>query len=469
MSGLRDTLDDEVIGEVDVFLSQPDEDSAVHVLQYPLRNAQIGIGKERRITGMRFRPKHGRIEVNMAVFPNQPNSNEITSADGCRKSFDDTQELTEEKDIGSEQCLRSGTQLSEPCSNFAVGKYCSPAQSSTGRPSFTIVPVRSVDKLRPSFDYLDTFDLRNVRKRLEDKVLQANARGEVEKASDAKAKEVSQLQVSFRKRETEKAAERRKNSYAVFQEREDKEAWIPVDFFVEDDPQVRSKYKKLFEQPQMVNKAAKDEVVFEEETQYTDLYQAHTCHVRTGLIAKGNVSSDPLSVRALQKLPIESSVAQILRHARIVTFNDLIRLISPHTPRQEILKVVESLGFCIRGCWVARKGLREAIGREKVPGQRYDASRVIILDLFRRSRIVSMKEAILALGDDLIINHASVETILKEISDRNRGVGWELRLMDDESFMSEYPEEYRQQCNDLDKRVEQAKQFLSKSVHGKKR
>ena len=469
MSGLRDTLDDEVIGEVDVFLSQPDENSAVHVLQYPLRNAQVGIGKERHIAGMRVRPKHGRIEVNMAVFPNHPNPNEVTSADGCSKSFDNNQELTEEKDIGSEQCLRSGTQLSEPPSNFAVGKYCSPAQSSTGQPSFTIVPVRSVAKLRPSFDYLDTFDMRNVRKRLEDKVLQANARGEVEKATDAKGSGVSQLQVSFRKRETEKAAERRKNSYAVFQEREDKEPWISVDFVAEDDPQVRSTYEKLFEQPPMVNRGAKDEAMFEEETQYTDLYQAHTRHVRTGLVAKGNTSSDPLSIRALQKLPIESSVGQILRHARIITFNDLVRLVSPHTPRLEILKVVKNLGFCIRGCWVARKGLREAIGRQKVPGERYDASRVIILDLFRRSRIVSMKEAILALGDDLIISHGSVETILKEISDRKRGVGWELRLMDDDSFMNEYPEEFRQQNNDWDQRLEKAKQFLSKSVHGKRR
>jgi len=101
----NDEEEDEVVGEVDVFLSQPKEDNQVHILQYPLRHSMVGIGSDRRVNRVKIRPQHGRIEVNVDVFPDDP----VTADEGFgmsqpnTKYFDRSQVNTYEKDIGQLQ------------------------------------------------------------------------------------------------------------------------------------------------------------------------------------------------------------------------------------------------------------------------------------------------------------------------------------------------------------------------------
>lgn len=456
--------EDEVVGEVDIFLSQPKENCELHVLQYPLRNAKIGIGKDRRVTGVNVRPKHGRIEVKLAVLPDNPDPEEVTSADGCGKSFDTTQDLADEKNIGEEQVLRSRPNRAAPDSNFGVASYVPPEESEDNKACLTVVPLRSVTQLRPTFDYLDAFDAVVAKQRAQEKAARANARGiEMKQPQQQDEGDVAPLQVSFRRRETERAAERRKNSHATLRQKEEGEAWVSIQFVPERHIDAKQRREGLFNASRTpVATVVKEESLFDAETTYIDLFRSHTRHVQLGLVAKANTDNEPLSAKALRRLPTEAAVSQIVTHARVVSFRDLLQLVGEEAPVIDVLNATRLVAVCLRGCWVAKKGCRRGFGKLKAAAERYEASRFLILNLFRNERVISEIFAMQALGDRMLVSEASIESILKEVADRKRDVGWEFRLEDDDNFTMEYPELCRTQEEDWDRRVATATETLAK-------
>lgn len=462
--------EDEVVGEVDIFVSQPKGNCELHVLQYPLRNARIGIGKDRRVTGVNVRPKHGRIEVKLAVLPDNPDPDEISSTDGCGKSFDMTQDLADEKNIGAEQILRSRPNRTAPDSNFGVASYVPPENSEDGKACVTVVPLRSVTQLRPTFDYLDAFDAVVAKQRAREKAARASARGiEMKQPQQQDEGDVAPLQVSFRRRETERAAERRKNSHATLRQKEEGEAWVPVQFVAEGHIEAKQRREGLFNASRMpVATVVKEESLFDAETTYTDLFRSHTRHVQLGLVAKANTDNEPLSAKALRRLPTEAAVSQIVTHARLVSFRDLLQLVGQEVPVSDVLNATRLVAVCLRGCWVAKKGCRKGLGKLKAAAERYEASRVVILNLFRNDRVISEMSAMQALGDRMLVSEDSIESVLNEVADRKRGVGWEFRLADDENFTVQYAELYKTQEEDWDRRVATATETLAKKKKKKR-
>lgn len=450
-----DDDDDEVVGEIDLFLSQPPPSSELHLLQYPLRHAQVGIGQDRHVTGVNIRPKHGRIEIKLAVHPTLP-----TEVDEMESSFDMHQTLAAEKAIGMEQTLRSKPNFAAPHSNYGLGCFIPAEKSSAGRHAFTIVPVKSVVQLRPAFDYLDKHDMDVMRQKMVEKAAKATARGMEVKRQTEEEEDVAPLQVSFRRRETERAVERRKNSHATLRQKEEDEAWINVNFLTAADCVNRK--NGLFN----VNRdtIVKRESVHDMNTTYTDLYYSHTRHVRAGLVAKGSVvtNTEPLSARALKMLPTESAVAQAVTYARLVGFRDLLRLVGEMKPVNEVLSALRIMAVCLRGCWVAKKGLKNGFEKIKSTEERYEASRFLVLDLFRRQRIVTEKMAIDALGERMLISEVTLQSILKEVAEFRRGHGWEFRLEDDPHFVAQYANLCAVQEQDWDERIATSRETLAK-------
>lgn len=449
-----DDDDDQVVGEIDLFLSHPPPSSELHLLQYPLRHAQVGIGRDRHITGVNVRPKHGRIEVKLAVHPTLP-----IEVDDMESSFDMHQVLAAEKEIGVEQTLRSKPSSAAPHSNYGLGCFIPTEKSSAGLPIFTIVPVNSVLQLRPAFDYLDKHDMDAMRQKMAEKAAKATARG-MQVKQQTEEEDVAPLQVSFRRRETERAAERRKNSHATLRQKEEDEAWINVNFLNAADCVDRK--GDLFNIDR--DTIMKQEKLHDMDTTYTDLYYSHTRHVRAGLVAKGNVvaNTEPLSARALKMLPTESAVAQAVTYARVVGFRDLLRLVGEMKPVNEVLSAVRIVAICLRGCWVAKKGLKKGFDKIKSTEERYEASRFLVLDLFRRQRIVTGKMAVDALGERMLISEVTLESILKEVAEFRRGHGWEFRLEDDAHFVAQYANLCAVQEQDWDERVVTSRETLEK-------
>lgn len=472
MGGLK-ADDDDVVGELDFKLSQPPSGSELHVLQYPLRTV-VGIGADRSVKGVSLRPKHGRVEVRLAVLPNQPpgEMDDVAMEDGCGKSFDYQQENAEEKAIGATQCLRSGAVVTAPNANYAIGAYTPPNDGmDEERGAFVVVPLRGIAQLRPTFDYLDEYDAEIAKQRAEEKAAKAIARGTAVQARPAEQPEdedVAPLQVSFRRRETERAAERRKNSHAALRRKEEEEPWVEVDFYHLSTPEAIEARHTLFassSSPGVAPTAVKEEVAFETETSYMDLFRAHTRSLKLGIVVKGSTDSEPLSMRSLRCMPANVAVSQVITHARLARFEDLRRFVADDVSDEEVINATRIVAVTLRGCWVAKKCARPAAVKPNARAglERFEAARVLILNLFRTSRAVSCHDAIQVLGDEAPLSKDGAESVLAEVADKKQARGWVFRMPDQDHFKYEYSELCQAQDADWDHRVAAAKALLTAS------
>lgn len=434
--------DDPVVGEIDVFLRSPDPNNEVHLMQYPLRHALSTIGSERKIIDVQLRPRHARIQMKLALYPE---SHDFTHT----KSFN--QNPLVEKNIGQQQTLTSQAHLHPPQSNFAVG--CFVPDSPSGA-AFSIVPVRAVQQLRPTFSHIDDHDRQQLIARAERKGLLPS--GAVEAPTTA-----SPLQLSFRRRETERAAERRRNSYATLRQREKGDAWVPIQFAHRHRPDVLAKRQALFSALHHVD--VKD-TLFERGTSYRDLFETHTRHMRGGFVAKGSRArrEHHLSAQELHALDTDVAVAQALEQARIVRFAEVRQLIGVHRAEDEVVSALRKAAYCVRGLWVVKKSGKD-VGKKNA-SERYDACRILLLDLFRRCNAVRTSEAIHTLGEPLLISFASVLSILQEVGERQKGVGWQLRLVCDDAFVKQHEEVCRTADEDWERWVENARECLRKAM-----
>lgn len=449
--------DDPIVGEVDVFLSLPPSNSNLHLLQYPLRDARVPIGTDRTISGVKVRPKHGRFEVQVAVHP--------TPAPGMapfsESSFDEEQHLVAEKNVGHVQTLRSRASSSKAASNYCMGAF-TPANTSTGSaPFLTLVPVKSVTQMRPAFDYLDQYDLQIMRQKMVEKAAKASARGlNVRQQQAQDDPDDGTTQVGFRRRETQRTVERRKNSHATLRQKEEEEAWVTVDFVPQQS--CMDAKRNLFEVGS--RSILKQDGVFDATTKYTDLYYAHTQQARMGLVAKASVATgeEQLSAKALRVLPTKSAVDQIITSARVVGFREVLRLVGEDKAVSDVQRELKKVAMCIRGCWVAKRGNKE-LEKMKRADDRYQFSRILVLNLFRTSPVVTEKEAVDALGNRMLITQKSLLSILAEVAEFERGRGWRFRWEDDNHFIAQYESLHSDQQREWDSRVNAARDALSKA------
>lgn len=461
--------EDELIFEADVVLSQPAADESLYLLQYPLRTTAVPIGTERAVEGIRVRPRFGRVELRLAVLPS------VKQLSGLREtssaSFDDYQDRAEEKAIGPTQVLRSQPANVKPHANYAAASFLADA---AGGPAFIIAPLRSVAQLRPAFDYLDERVVSLARQRVNDRTALANARGGnavSENNATSASNEPAPLQVSFRRRESERAAERRKNSHLTLSRREAEEQWLPLKYkpIEEGVPNAEEKARKRIFQNVQVNRVLVKEEIDpmrqddsnDTETNYLDLFQTHTRSIKMGFSLKGVSSLEPLSLRTMLDLPTSTAVTQLLNHARIVRFEDLLRVSPSSVSHEEILNATRTVAVCVRGCWIAKSGPRSAAAMTRKGTERFDAARTLILNLFRKKRVVSTESALKVLGRAPALDQERVCAVLSEIATRERKAGWTMKLEDDNLFQEVFHRLVLDQDADWDRRVVMAEHFLN--------
>lgn len=460
---------DDVVGEIDVVLSRPPSNDELHVLQYPLRHAKVGLGKDRRVTGVNIRPQYGRVEVQLSVFPDDPSSmgdnDDYGHGQPCTESFDGAQTDAEEKNIGRIQKLRSRSHLEAPTCNYAVGSLVEYECDGESKLKYALVPVHAVSQLRPTFDYLDKFEEAKLKQRVVDKMIRMGADGAAltsninPETGAAGNDDVSPLQVSFKRRESEKAAERRRNSHASLREREEGEAWIELEFKSESSSESKERLNKLFEsticeEPVLENNG-------DVKTKYEDMFMVHTKGSRMDLAAKGTMNANETSQRALKVLATNAAVIQVVAYARVVQFTDLFPLIGER-PVKEVLTALRVAGYCLRGCWVAKKGLKD-MRRLTSVAERFDACRILILALFRKTPVVAFKMAEDAIGTPLIISEKAIRSVLSEVSDEPvRGKGWWFKRRDDIEFADNNLAIVRAQEVEWDNRVAKAREVVEK-------
>lgn len=413
---------DEIVGEIPITLSRPPPPTNLHILQYPLRHPTHPIGTDRPIQSVRIRPSTGRIELELDVKPNPDSSSFRTG--------------NREKNIGDKQILRSTPHLSAPNTNFCLGSIKDDA--------LVISPVAGVAQLRPAFDYINDFELNAWKTRMKEKAVKAG----IETTENIAAP----LEMNFRKRESERAAERRRNSHATFRQREEAEPWQQLQYIEKSNVDRDTFYQKLIDQ-------VKEESKFDPRTDFHALFLEHTRPVALGNLPKGGGGVETFSVERLKGIKVDSAVRQLFVHSRVLRVDNVCEVLQ--ADREQVVKICPSVAMCVRGCWICKEGIRES-GRPKLATARYEMARSLIISLFRYHRVVKGLEAEEILGAPMPITVKCVEEILAEVADRKSGLGWELRVADDDQFQQEFPEICLRQNEEWERRVNNSQQSLTK-------
>ncbi len=405
---------DEVLYEADFILSQPEKSETLYLLQYPLRSSAVPVGSERVIEGVDVRARHGRVQMRLSV---QPTIAQLGVKYGV--SFDEDQPT---KQIGPTQTLRSAPATTRPHANYAAARFVNGA--------LVAAPLRSVSQMRPCFDYLDVADVEAARQRI--------------KIEPKPETDDTPLQIAFPKRESEKAAERRRSSHAALVRREAEESWLPLEYKNKEDSekareallgQLRITAAKVKVENAPVKQGADDDAG------YLELYDAHTRRTAA-------------QRRALKHGPVSEALLDLFQHARLVSFKNCLECTT--APDKQVLDALRNVAVCLRGNWVIKSAKTDT--RDSNLIQKDDAARTLVLNLFRTSKVVTTGKA---MKTARFLTEERVHAVLSEVSTRQK-TGWVFKLPDDERFKTFCKDVVEKQESDWELRVGIANKLLEK-------
>ncbi|KAL7579410.1 hypothetical protein ACA910_014078 [Epithemia clementina (nom. ined.)] len=187
---------DRVVREIDVFLS-PELGQQLYLLQYPLQHTEVG-----QLTAARIKPRHGMIELEQPLpeLPKrhygigEPNLSYVTN-----RTF-----RSHTIPVETHMCL---AKLKEEESPDGVG---------TKRTALHMVPLQHIVQLRPSLHHIDA-DPSN---KDSDNAMDLD---------DLDKDDQEQKPLMFKRKESERATNARKSSFAYKKSSEDAEEWQPLE------------------------------------------------------------------------------------------------------------------------------------------------------------------------------------------------------------------------------------------------
>ena len=207
-SGADHYDDDPVVRTIDVFIS-PELSETIRLLQFPIQPAASNISQNQRHNNRdrqsdtpaeaRFRPKHNMLELELPI---------PSAAQAGQRQLPDKMCL-------SQRTFRSNAVA--PVTHMALAKL------NRDGTRLNVVPIKKhVFQMRPSFDHLHDED------EFEDGAT-AVANAAAAEESRRGGKGGGPRPIMYQKKETERSANARKNSYAYKRASEEGEPWIELD------------------------------------------------------------------------------------------------------------------------------------------------------------------------------------------------------------------------------------------------
>jgi RPC5 protein len=494
-----DVDDDDLAAEVDVYLSQPPLHRELYVLDYPSRSADgAPVGSDRAVEGVRVRRAHRRIEIKLSVFPR----------DDFTGSSDLSFETGEDRPHGNERYseesqLFLSCPAAPPSANFAAGTYVPPQGVHEGNGSVVLVPVHKVAKMRPSFVYLDEVDAEQQRQKALMKAEREKEKGTLDSSigveDDAGAEDGEvQVEMTFTKRESDRAAERRRHSYAHLAKLESEDPWVDLDFVDHSNPQIPGSRDALFSPVVSLEPAsssagtngvlarvvkAEDGIADSRALALSAATKGDANDRETGMASYidrlythapgANPMRDPSrhvgvlggpldSIRALKAERPESALSKILTSARVARFETLRECAQASTDDETLLSIVRRCAFLLRGCWVTalpRQKMRKFTGARMSP--RLPAARNLILEMFRRQPVVSVAIVFESTFAAVVPpSEEFIREVLSEVGEYETGLGYVFRAPKDSAFIENHPDVVVEENEKWDARVREAREVM---------
>jgi len=387
--------DDEVVAEYDVYLAPCPSD--VYLLQFPLRSKGQPLGVDRKIVSGRVRPRQQRMELQVELVP-----------EGARNAFQ--RERLRSFGANPVQTLAGAAAPHGHVANYVAARF-------DGK-ELTLVPIDALLQLRPDFSYVDTFSAETARKDAAADKVDHDHDGETSAGEESG---VEAIDVKFQRRETERAEERRKKSYAYLKGKQEEEPWIDLKVLTGSHPECKESSRRVFDKhkPDSSSKLAPLSG-----RRYVKMLSPFSeVQPRPPGQSVADTFLGPLSRRELLALSLQSAVEQIMLRVRIASSDAVCEMLEWRHRREHVVAALESCAFMLRTSWVSNE-LNFSSRSELVR-----CARDRILFLFTEQETVSFAEAKAAAYE--VVNDQLIEEILLDVATRVKGKGWEIRLPDD--------------------------------------
>ncbi|GAB0490503.1 hypothetical protein MMPV_001740 [Pyropia vietnamensis] len=519
--------DDPVVETHAVYLSLPPPGSRSVLLQHVLRAAAVPVGSDRPVVALRFRPTSTTYEMDLRRLPSPVTSSSraVGGGDTSGRSFDPDRLASLG---GGVQTLSSSLPPTTRANHMAAVFLPPPpagdgtaargeargdsAAAAAGGGRLVLTPLHTVAQMRPSFAYVD--------ERIEgerSRVLSARTEKRGGGMGDIKAEpgapaapdgggddaDLVAVGVSFKKRETARAAERRAASHTTLMAVVDAEAWRDAAYFPSTAPASAARRRALFD-PQggggegaaAATAEAVPSVALEEPAVWAGRFRltdagppatgaagtttggtaaaaaaaAAAASASAAAAAAVSPGGPPLARRELLRLPLGAAIRHVVARARLVEHGALSRTVLGASPSAAaaaaLADAAGDAALHLRGCWVAR-------ARTAGPGgaplsSTAAAARAVVLGAFLHSRTVAAADvtaSVTAAADGLVVvDAAAIEEWLAEVADRVRRVGWVFKVPDGTAFAEGHPRLAAAHRAAWEKRVASARGVLKKKA-----
>lgn len=157
------------------------------------------------------------------------------------------------------------------------------------------------------------------------------------------------------------------------------------------------------------------------------------------------VPNNVLSMTQLKTMDLADQVRALLINAKVISFSQLCRLLSPAAKEASILKCLQQYAVLVQGCWVVKSELLYPEGTISPSGgisaDILCKGRDYLMWRFNQSRVVVRKDinSVTKLPSD------DIKEMLEQMSRVKVAMGWEFVLPYDIEFVQKHPDVYKQQ------------------------
>uniref|UniRef100_A0A6I8SG94 Polymerase (RNA) III (DNA directed) polypeptide E (80kD) n=1 Tax=Xenopus tropicalis TaxID=8364 RepID=A0A6I8SG94_XENTR len=409
--------DDPVVQEIDVFLAKSLSEK-LYLLQYPIRPASMTYDDVTHVS-TRIKPKEQKMEMEIAMNTESPNyccskGEQIAlNVDGA--SNDDTS--TYSTKLMDKQTF-SSIQAESNTTRYAAALY--------RKGEIHLTPLHGILQMRPSFTYLDKADTKFKEREA------ANEGGD--SSQDEVEDDIKQVTVRFSRPESEKAKQRRAQSYEFLQKKQAEETWVHLHYSGVKDS--RSEHERQYLLCQNTSVADNMELTKSPRDYLSMLMPPDVEEEKEKPVAPSNV----LSMAQLRTLPLGDQIKILMKNVKVMPFANLMGLMAAGTESINVLRCIQQVAMLVQGNWVVKSDVvypkESSSPHSGVSADVLCRGRDFVMWRFTKSRWVVRKEiaAVTKLCQEDVkefLDHMSIPRINK---------GWEFMLPYDEDFVKKHPD-----------------------------
>ncbi|XP_058126362.1 DNA-directed RNA polymerase III subunit RPC5 [Anopheles ziemanni] len=335
--------DDPVVEEIPVHLSKTLADN-LFLLQYPVKSSATSFD-DVRVVNCCVKPINQQIKIDYELDSGSTNYDSFKgeqfalAADG-RHGRDKLPKVTFRSGTMDKQSFLS-TKPIEDVSRYLVCVLQDGEMHAT--------PLKGIVSMRQMFSYFDKQDNRT----------KAEQKAEQDADGVAEEEELTQVTVKFARTENEKVRKAREKSFTYLAKRESEEPWCEAFWHEKQSSAAELERQKLFGGSASASASGS----FGRVDPDSAALNVHPVEYMDMLISKEKTDrnidrllpSRVVCMHKLNELPLLEQLKVILTDAKVVTFQQILRLISDRTvPAEKVLRLLPQVGWLIRGNWVVQ-------------------------------------------------------------------------------------------------------------------